>query len=285
MELVAYLHSEMLCERLEQGESIDQNLDCQLLGSIAQSSRHAKSVLCIGLAAGTIAMTANPMVSFAYTPEIASIQELLAKRGFNPGVIDGVKGASTTEAIIAAQTFYKLEADGTLGEQTLAALQNDPYEIDVPVASSSTGTDKASSTDVTATSDEIKNVQQLLSDRGFYGGAIDGIKGPMTEEAIVLAQKTYGLIADGVAGSLTIAALEVGENFVANSTVAATASDVSDSSIEQGQKLLSNLGFYNGAIDGIQGSQTTEAIKNAQAFYGLNVDGVIGSATLAALQS
>jgi peptidoglycan hydrolase-like protein with peptidoglycan-binding domain len=285
MELVAYLHSEMLCERLEQGESIDQNLDCQLLGSIAQSSRHAKSVLCIGLAAGTIAMTANPMVSFAYTPEIASIQELLAKRGFNPGAIDGVKGASTTEAIIAAQTFYKLEADGTLGEQTLAALQNDPYEIDVPVASSSTGTDKASSTDVTATSDEIKNVQQLLSDRGFYGGAIDGIKEPMTEEAIVLAQKTYGLIADGVAGSLTIAALEVGENFVANSTVAATASDVSDSSIEQGQKLLSNLGFYNGAIDGIQGSQTTEAIKNAQAFYGLNVDGVIGSATLAALQS
>jgi peptidoglycan hydrolase-like protein with peptidoglycan-binding domain len=285
MELVAYLHSEMLCERLEQGESIDQNLDCQLLGSIAQSSRHAKSVLCIGLAAGTIAMTANPMVSFAYTPEIASIQELLAKRGFNPGVIDGVKGASTTEAIIAAQTFYKLEADGTLGEQTLAALQNDPYEIDVPVASSSTGTDKASSTDVTATSDEIKNVQQLLSDRGFYGGAIDGIKGPMTEEAIVLAQKTYGLIADGVAGSLTIAALEVGENFVANSTVAATASDVSDSSIEQGQKLLSNLGFYDGAIDGIQGSKTTEAIKEAQAFYGLNVDGVIGSQTLAALQS
>ena len=287
MELVAYLHSEMLCERLEQGESIDQNLDCQLLGSIAQSSRHAKSVLCIGLAAGTIAMTANPMVSFAYTPEIASIQELLAKRGFNPGAIDGVNGASTTEAIIAAQTFYKLEADGTLGEQTLAALQNDTYEIDVPVASSSTGTDKASSTDVTATSDEIKNVQQLLSDRGFYGGAIDGIKGPMTEEAIVLAQKTYGLIADGVAGSLTIAALEVGDNFVANSTstVATTASDVSDSSIEEGQKLLSNLGFYDGAIDGIQGSKTTEAIKQAQAFYGLNVDGVIGSQTLAALQS
>ena len=287
MELVAYLHSEMLCERLEQGESIDQNLDCQLLGSIAQSSRHAKSVLCIGLAAGTIAMTANPMVSFAYTPEIASIQELLAKRGFNPGAIDGVNGASTTEAIITAQTFYKLEADGTLGEQTLAALQNDPYEIDVPVASSSTGTDKASSTDVTATSDEIKNVQQLLSDRGFYGGAIDGIKGPMTEEAIVLAQKTYGLIADGVAGSLTIAALEVGDNFVASSTstVATTVSDVSDSSIEEGQKLLSNLGFYDGAIDGIQGSKTTEAIKQAQAFYGLNVDGVIGSQTLAALQS
>jgi peptidoglycan hydrolase-like protein with peptidoglycan-binding domain len=284
MELVAYLHSEMLCERLEQGESIDQNLDCQLLGSIAQSSRHAKSVLCVGLASGAIAMTTNPTVTFAYTPEIASIQELLAKRGFNPDAIDGVKGAGTTEAIIAAQTFYKLEADGTLGEQTIAALQNDPYEVDVPVASSSTATDKASSTDVAAKSDEIKNVQQLLSDRGFYGGAIDGVSGPMTQEAIVLAQKTYGLIADGVPGSLTVAALEAGSNYVAESSQETT-SNVSDSSIKEGQKLLSNLGFYDGAIDGIQGSQTTDAIKKAQAFYGLNVDGVIGSATLTALQS
>ena len=284
MELVAYLHSEVLCERLEQGESIDQNLDCQLLGSIAQSSRYAKSVLCVGLAAGAIAMTTNPTVTFAYTPEIASIQELLAKRGFNPGAIDGVKGAGTTEAIIAAQTFYKLEADGTLGEQTLAALQDDPYEIDVPVASSSTGTDKASSTEVAAKSDEIKNVQQLLSDRGFYGGGIDGVSGPMTQEAIVLAQKTYGLIADGVPGSLTVAALEAGSNYVAESSKETT-SNVSDSSIKEGQKLLSSLGFYDGAIDGIQGSQTTDAIKKAQAFYGLNVDGVIGSATLTALQS
>ena len=284
MDLVAYLHSEVLCERLEQGESIDQNLDCQLLGSIAQSSRHAKSVLCVGLAAGAIAMTTNPTVTFAYTPEIASIQELLAKRGFNPGAIDGVSGAGTTEAIIAAQTFYKLEADGTLGEQTLAALQNDPYEIDVPVASSSTSTDKASSTEVAAKSDEIKNVQQLLSDRGFYGGGIDGVSGPMTQEAIVLAQKTYGLIADGVPGSLTVAALEAGSNYVAESSKETT-SNVSDSSIKEGQKLLSSLGFYDGAIDGIQGSQTTDAIKKAQAFYGLNVDGVIGSATLTALQS
>jgi len=284
MELVAYLHSEMLCERLEQGESIDQNLDCQLLGSIAQSSRHAKSVLCVGLAAGAIAMTTNPIVSFAYTPEIASVQELLAKRGFNPGAIDGVKGASTTEAIIAAQTFYKLEADGKLGEQTLAALESDTYEVDVPVAITSASTDSASSTEVAAKAEEIKNVQQLLSDRGFYGAEIDGVAGPMTQEAIIIAQKTYGLIADGKAGSLTIAALEAGANYVPVSSKE-TDSNVSNSSIQESQKLLSNLSFYDGAIDGIQGPKTTDAIKKAQAFYGLNVDGVIGSRTLAALQS
>jgi len=87
-----------------------------------------------------------------------------------------------------------------------------------------------------------------------------------------------------VAGSLTVAALEAGANYVPVSSNG-TESTVSDSSIKEGQKLLSNLGYYDGAIDGIQGSRTTAAIKQAQAHYGLTVDGVIGSKTLAALQS
>ena len=283
MELVAYLPSEMLCDRLQQGENIDQNLDCQLLDTIAQSSRHAKSVLCMGLAASAIAINAMPIAAFAYTPEIASIQELLARRGFDPGAIDGVKGSSTTEAIIAAQTFYKLEADGVIGSKTLAALQGDFYEnkteilITVPDAANPSNK-----------SDAIRNVQQLLSDRGFYGGAIDGISGPMTKEAIILAQKTYGLTADGVAGSLTLAALEVGSNNVVPigyKEPSNISNGLSNNSIAEGQRLLSRLGFYEGAIDGVQGSKTTAAIKEAQALYGLTVDGVLGSQTLRALQS
>ncbi|MBD2178214.1 peptidoglycan-binding protein [Pseudanabaena sp. FACHB-1998] len=289
MELVAYLHSEMLCERLQQGESIDQNLDCQMLDAIAKSSHHAKSVLCVGLAAGAIAMNVMPIAAFAYSQGIADVQQLLARRGFNPGAIDGIKGSATTEAIIAAQTFYKLEADGVVGAQTLAALDNDTYEAEsvavaIPVSQ------------VTSSNfDAVKNLQQLLSDRGFYGGAIDGISGPMTQEAIILAQKTYGLIADGVAGSLTIRALEADTNVDANNVAKvevsykeannSQGSEVSSSSIKEGQVLLSNLGFYDGAIDGIQGSKTTAAIKEAQAFYGIPVDGVLGSQTLGALQS
>ncbi len=283
MELVAYLHSEMLCERLQQGESIDRDLDCQLIESIAKSSHHAKSVLCVGLAAGAIAMNVNPIAAFAYTPEIASIQQLLARRGFNPGAIDGIKGANTTEAIIAAQTFYKLEADGVIGSKTLAALQADTYESNAPVEATPVSLPNDTNANANPT-DKIKNVQQLLSDRGFYGGEIDGISGPMTQEAIVLAQKTYGLIADGVAGSLTIAALEAGSNYVPVS-YQDPSSNISDGSIAEGQKLLSSLGFYDGAIDGIQGSRTTAAIKKAQTLYGLTVDGILGSQTLAALKS
>jgi peptidoglycan hydrolase-like protein with peptidoglycan-binding domain len=131
-------------------------------------------------------------------------------------------------------------------------------------------------------------LQQLLSDRGFYGGAIDGINGPMTQEAIILAQKTYGLVTDGVAGSLTMAALESGSTITISYKEAAgqeTTSNATDNSIKKGQTLLSQLGLYDGAIDGIQGSKTTAAIKKAQTLYGLPVDGVLNSATLAALQS
>jgi peptidoglycan hydrolase-like protein with peptidoglycan-binding domain len=294
MELVAYLHSEVLCERLQQGESIDQTLDCQLLDSIAQSSRHAKSVLCVGLAASAIAINAMPIAAFAYTPEVASIQQLLARRGFNPGAIDGVKGAATTEAIVAAQTFYKLKADGAIGAQTIAALEADTYEANISLKDTPVKvTPVANSANK---SDSVKNLQQLLSDRGFYGGAIDGISGPMTKEAIILAQKTYGLVADGVAGSLTMAALESGSNYVPKSNVASTKSDSiknlqlansanKSDSVKNLQQLLSDRGFYGGAIDGISGPMTKEAIILAQKTYGLVADGVAGSLTMAALES
>ena len=365
MELVAYLHGEMLCERLHQGESIDQNLDCQLLGAIAQSSVHAKSVVCVGLAAGAIAMNMMPIAAFSYTPEIATVQELLASRGFNPGAIDGVKGTSTTEAIVAAQTFYKLEADGVIGTETIAALEADAYEVSskaIPDSNPSNanileiqkllakrgfnpgafdGVKGTSTTEAivaaqtfykleadgvigsetiaaleadtyevdaptapdpdskpandhkrqsVAKSQVTANLQQLLSDRGFYHDAIDGINGPKTKEAVVKSQEAYGLIPDGVAGSITMAALEADTNVPSPSADPKIAtnqptSDVYSDRVLEGQTLLSGLGLYDGVIDGVQGSRTTAAIKQAQALYGLPVDGVLGNQTLDALKS
>ena len=85
--------------------------------------------------------------------------------------------------------------------------------------------------------------------------------------------------------SVTIAALDADPSSYVQPVVTPRNNSVADGSIKQGQTLLSNLGFYNGAIDGIKGSQTTDAIKKAQASFGLPVDGVLSSSTLAALQS
>ena len=50
------------------------------------------------------------------------------------------------------------------------------------------------------------------------------------------------------------------------------------------QKRLSELGFYSGEIDGINGSRTKIAIKNFQSRAGLTPDGIIGPKTLSALE-
>ncbi len=49
------------------------------------------------------------------------------------------------------------------------------------------------------------------------------------------------------------------------------------------QQKLKNWGYYKGAVDGIFGSQTREAVKYFQRKNGLTVDGIVGDKTLAAL--
>lgn len=49
---------------------------------------------------------------------------------------------------------------------------------------------------------------------------------------------------------------------------------------KQVQQKLKDLGYYNGAIDGIFGTQTINAVKKFQRDYGLKVDGIVGKNTL-----
>jgi glucose-6-phosphate dehydrogenase assembly protein OpcA len=53
---------------------------------------------------------------------------------------------------------------------------------------------------------------------------------------------------------------------------------------EEIQQLLAALGFYSGAIDGMHGSETREAIRQAQITYNLRVTGRVGPHTLERLR-
>ena len=57
----------------------------------------------------------------------------------------------------------------------------------------------------------------------------------------------------------------------------------SGSAVRTIQTKLKNWGYYDGAVDGIFGSQTTEAVKYFQRKNGLTADGIVGPATLKAL--
>ena len=57
----------------------------------------------------------------------------------------------------------------------------------------------------------------------------------------------------------------------------------SGSAVRTIQTKLKNWGYYNGSVDGIFGSQTTEAVKYFQRKNGLTADGIVGPATMKAL--
>ncbi len=53
--------------------------------------------------------------------------------------------------------------------------------------------------------------------------------------------------------------------------------------VKKVQQKLKNWGYYKGAVDGIFGAKTKEAVKYFQRKNGLKVDGIVGDKTLAAL--
>ncbi|GAA1232263.1 L,D-transpeptidase family protein [Oryzihumus leptocrescens] len=56
----------------------------------------------------------------------------------------------------------------------------------------------------------VISLQQRLSALGYWCGAVDGVFGDLTRQAVVAAQKVAGLTRDGVCGPLTWSALDRG---------------------------------------------------------------------------
>ena len=66
--------------------------------------------------------------------------------------------------------------------------------------------------------DEVRKIQQKLSDLGYYKGRVDGIYGTNTQSAVKSFQRNVGLTADGIAGSATLLYLGLGGGGTTNNT-------------------------------------------------------------------
>jgi N-acetylmuramoyl-L-alanine amidase len=62
---------------------------------------------------------------------------------------------------------------------------------------------------VATTTSQNKVIQQRLKKWGYYTGSIDGILGPLSVAAIKKFQKNNGLVADGIVGTKTAAAIGI----------------------------------------------------------------------------
>lgn len=78
--------------------------------------------------------------------------------------------------------------------------------------------------------EQVRRVQQKLRQWGYYEGAVDGVFGQETYDAVVYFQKKNGLKADGVAGSATLEAMGISASTerIAAASASASASYASD---------------------------------------------------------
>lgn len=129
-----------------------------------------------------------------------------------------------------------------------------------------------------STGKAVEGIQQQLKKLGLFQGEITGNFGPQTEMAVKKFQLKRGLHADGVVGPGTYKYLFEGSK----SNTASTKSQSKDNnaiSVKEIQAALKKLGYYNGTVDGVTGTNTENAIKKFQKANKLTADGVVGSST------
>ena len=195
---------------------------------------------------------------------VRQLQEKLKALGFYSGEITGKIGSKTTAAIKAFQQKYGLTADGIPGSATLKKLD----EVYKNRSSSSSGSSSASAS-------AIKNAQKKLKELGFYSGEVTGSIGAKTTAAIRAFQKKYGLTADGILGSGTIAKI----NSVYKASSASKTSSGSSSS--SGHRQIYNLDWFtakNNKLLGRLGLSKGHTVRLTDLNSGKSLDVTIQSA-------
>ncbi|MBE7016790.1 MAG: spore cortex-lytic enzyme [Ruminococcaceae bacterium] len=69
-----------------------------------------------------------------------------------------------------------------------------------------------------STGSVVSQIQTLLKKQGFYSGAVDGVYGSATEEAVKKYQKRFGLKVDGIAGQQTLSYMGISAQGSASSS-------------------------------------------------------------------
>jgi peptidoglycan hydrolase-like protein with peptidoglycan-binding domain len=139
----------------------------------------------------------------------------------------------------------------------------------------------------------VSELQQLLQNKGFYTGKIDGDFGQGTLNAVLKFQKDNGLLADGIVGNSSWAALRAASKPETNPTSVTTSVNAlptllpgsKGAAVTQAQQLLKAKGYYQGRLDGDFGAGTRDAIAAFQRANGLTVDGKVGEKTWQKLQA
>lgn len=195
-----------------------------------------------------------------------------------------------TSRVIDGTTYY-FDSKGR-SSQTPSDMSSTASSGSSSNASSNSSSDsKPTSWRNGSSGDEVKKIQNRLTELGFYTGSVDGNFGDGTEQAYRAFQEAAGLTVDGIAGSdrevlysddaphaKTEEATEAQKQEETTSPVEET-EGIDEEKIASIQSKLKELGYYNGEETGEFDEATTEALKNFQTANGLDATGVVDDET------
>ncbi|MFQ4137851.1 peptidoglycan-binding protein [Nodosilinea sp. PGN35] len=212
--------------------------------------------------------------------DVQQVQQALVRWGANL-VADGYFGPATAIAVEQFQRSQGLTADGIVGPQTWARLQQSP-----PAPPPAQNRLLRLTSPLTSGSD-VLTLQQALNRQGVAVTA-DGIFGPATDRAVRQFQASRGLVADGIVGPQTWARLQqqatptppASPSFIRVLRLANPFTRGDD--VRAVQQAIARAGIPVVA-DGVFGPATDRAVRQFQASRGLAVDGIVGSRTRASL--
>lgn len=157
------------------------------------------------------------------------------------------------------------------------------------------GQEETSQAVLPAADPAIEKIQSALAAKGLYPGAVDGLAGPQTRQAIAEWQRSIGAAQTGELNDEQLTQLlggtgealpplpvpRDGQSSDNPHTASVPAADPRVMQVQAGLKAFGNEGIE---IDGLVGPETTAAIREFQTLFGLKVTGEVDAELLAKMR-